>query len=658
MLLPALHRVRDAEQGYPLRELLSLMAEQVEALEENLEQLYDDQFIETCAPWVVPYLGDLIGHRTLHGVAPHISSPRADVANTIRYRRRKGTAAMLEQMARDVTNWPARAVEFFKLLGWTQNMNHIRRHARYSPDLRNWQQLKWVNTAFDTLLHTVDVRSVTTGDGRYNIPNIGLFLWRVGSFPLTRSPAVVDRQMGGGKCFRFNPLGIDMPLYSKALTEDEIIHLAEPKNVPMPLDRRWAKAHIDDYYGRTRSFLVISGDPPQPVVKVEICDLSDTQDATGNPTWAHLPAPGSGMVVVDPMLGRLAFADPPAAQPLVSFHYGFTAEIGGGEYERSLNYEKGRTELEVSGNGPLQAALDQIAEGGTVKVTDSGHHQEALVITVADDQTVVLYASNGARPLLDATGPVYLNLGTRSTLIIDGLVIRGGPLELTGFGDNETRTLILRHCTLVPGPAVPSLIVSHPFAQVELNRCITGPLHVMREARVELINSILDATEAGLVAYRGREADPPAAGGVLTMKNCTCIGKVHASQIELASNCIFVANNTDANWPGPVWADRRQDGCMRFCYVPLGSITPRRFHCQPEDGDTVTVPYFASLDYGDPGYCQLHSCTSDKVRRGADNECEMGVLNELYQPQRETNLRIRLEEYLRFGLEAGIFYAS
>ena len=40
------------------------------SLAESLEQLYDDQFIETCAEWVAPYIGDLIGYRTLHGVVP------------------------------------------------------------------------------------------------------------------------------------------------------------------------------------------------------------------------------------------------------------------------------------------------------------------------------------------------------------------------------------------------------------------------------------------------------------------------------------------------------------------------------------------------------------------------------------------------------------
>ena len=66
-----------------LRALIGVFAQEFAALEENLEQLYDDQFIETCADWVVPYIGDLIGYRPLHGVAPKIASPRAEVANTI-----------------------------------------------------------------------------------------------------------------------------------------------------------------------------------------------------------------------------------------------------------------------------------------------------------------------------------------------------------------------------------------------------------------------------------------------------------------------------------------------------------------------------------------------------------------------------------------------
>src|SRR4030095_6050824 len=89
-LLPAIYRVRDADRGEPLKALLSVIADQVAVLEEDLAQLYDDQFIETCAPWVVPYIGDLIGYRTLQHVVTNIGSPRAEVAHPIAFRPPKG----------------------------------------------------------------------------------------------------------------------------------------------------------------------------------------------------------------------------------------------------------------------------------------------------------------------------------------------------------------------------------------------------------------------------------------------------------------------------------------------------------------------------------------------------------------------------------------
>src|SRR5688572_21201246 len=149
-LLPSVHRLRDAQQGHALRDLVSLLAREFEVLEEDVEQLHDDQFIETCADWVVPYLGDLIGYRPLHGVVPRVASSQAEVAHTIGYRRRKGTVAMLEQLARDVTGWPARAVEFFEQLAATQYMNHTRLHAQATADLRSLPRMLSAHGDFNT----------------------------------------------------------------------------------------------------------------------------------------------------------------------------------------------------------------------------------------------------------------------------------------------------------------------------------------------------------------------------------------------------------------------------------------------------------------------------------------------------------------------------
>ncbi|MFI5045302.1 MAG: hypothetical protein ACHQDC_10940, partial [Acidimicrobiales bacterium] len=127
------------------------------------------------------------------------------------------------------------------------------------------------------------------------------------------------------------------------------------------------------------------------------------------------------------------------------------------------------------------------------------------------------------------------------------------------------------------------------------------------------------------------------------------------------SNSLILAESTGAAdpWPAPLWAERRQVGCIRFSYVPTPARTPPRFECVPRDGvDPGAVPHHTSLRFGDPAYGQLRHTTHSAIRQGADDESEMGATHELYAPQREANLAIRLDEYLRFGLQAGWFHAT
>src|SRR5579862_466540 len=83
-----LQELLDKSTRGPLQSLIMLIAEQLAAVENDLDQLYDDQFIETCAPWVIPYIGDLIGDDTIYEINGAVSGRRAEVANTIGYRRR------------------------------------------------------------------------------------------------------------------------------------------------------------------------------------------------------------------------------------------------------------------------------------------------------------------------------------------------------------------------------------------------------------------------------------------------------------------------------------------------------------------------------------------------------------------------------------------
>ena len=148
----------------PLESLLSVLQEQLGIVAENLDQLYNDQFIETCAPWVIPYIGDLIGYQSVKGIAPSVDNPRSEVANTIAFRRRKGTILVMEELARDATGWGAHAVEFFRILADTQYMNHLRPHNHCAPDLRQWKLCGapdgFLTTGFDLTAHKVDVRRI------------------------------------------------------------------------------------------------------------------------------------------------------------------------------------------------------------------------------------------------------------------------------------------------------------------------------------------------------------------------------------------------------------------------------------------------------------------------------------------------------------------
>lgn len=703
-LLPTIHRIRDGEQGGPLRELLGLIAEQIALIEENLDQLYDDQFIETCADWVVPYIGDLIGYRGLHGVVPAIAIPRAEVADTIAFRRRKGTATMLEQLARDVTGWPARVVEFFQMLATTQYMNHLRLDHPYTADLRRWEPLERLGTPFESFGHTIDVRRIGTAKGRYNIPNIGLFLWRLQAYRLQRSPAIgIDSRR-----FLFSPLGNDTPLFTRPQAEDRITHLAEPINVPLPISRRVLDADMirsalqgspSAYYGADKSLAIEVDGAVLPLAKVRSCNLSDAGSG-----WAHQP---DSLVAIDPVLGRIAFPlnESPPKNVVVTFHYGFSADIGGGPYERAATFvplQAGQKLLRVPQDHPtIQAAIDALPlAGGAVEIADNGRYAETLHINAAANAVVQLRAANGFRPTIVLAQDFVITGGEAAEVTLNGLLITtsasapaGAPGAVTApAGTNRLRRLHVRHCTLVPGllldidsapqqPTQPSLVLAADHVNVTLDRSIVGGVRVGPSCDFAANDSIIDATAPAGIAYAA--PDGQAAGGALTLQSCTVIGKVRAEIFTLVSNCILVAKlaASGETWTAPVWATRKQEGCVRFSYLPPGSLVPRRYRCQPDleisaeidrrsasgpltDAErdvirdeiaTWLVPGFAALRYGLPAYAQLVESCPYQIGTGADDDSEMGAFHGLYQPQRLTNLKVRLEEYLRFGLEAGVF---
>jgi len=680
-LLPAVHRDRDAAQGSPLRQLIEIIAGQVAVLEDNLEQLYDNHFVETAAPWVLPYLGDLLGIRGLPN-SSHAISSRAEVGHTVAYRRRKGTASALELLARDITGLPARAVEFFERIASTQHLNHARPICKSFASLRNAGGLEFVGTPFETLMRTVELRRIEPGRGRWNIPNIGLFLWRLRSYSRTASPVVPVGELVAGDPlakhrFRVHPFGMDTQLFIHPETEDDVSHLAEPINVSLPITRRMLAGQsrndlgLETLYGDNRSVLIQEFIDvqyrPVPAERILVCDLSD---ADGQPAWNYENKVSPTQIAIDPQLGRLVFGTIPNEDhpPRVTYFYGFGSDIGGGEYGRtvaSTAASTGATVVNVQTVGNATAPLEAFktvrdallglgAGGGAIKIVGSDRFVESLPDVVANGVAVEIIAADGSCPgvLLPevASSQKWTVRGNTSGRVsFDGLWL-AGALRVA----DELQKFTMRHCTLAPRWGMPvtisTLEIESSRTEVLIENCILPSMRVGTDgARLRLRNCVIDAGAADGFAMSNLTGDGPA--GTWRLENCTIIGKVALDSLELASNCIFLSES--------VAVRRRQEGCIRFSWLPSHAITPRRYNCLSDEAGTFSLrPQFTSLQWGDAGYAQLSRHCPEAIRTGADDGAEMGAFHDLFFPQKELHLRSRLLEHLRFGLEAGVFYES
>ena len=128
-LLPAVYRAEDSDQfgaNGPLRELVNRIGGTAATLRRSIDRLWEDQSIESCDDWVIPYIAQLLDTNLVYGLDAR--GQRLDVANTIDYRRRKGTLGLLEQLAADITGWDVKVVEFFRRLGRTRHL--LDRHRR------------------------------------------------------------------------------------------------------------------------------------------------------------------------------------------------------------------------------------------------------------------------------------------------------------------------------------------------------------------------------------------------------------------------------------------------------------------------------------------------------------------------------------------------
>jgi hypothetical protein len=650
-LLPAYIRFRDQKAGKELEPLLTIVGDQAAALQRDLERMYDGWFIETCDEWIVPYIGDLLGLEPAHlapgeagseraGRLRQVLSARSATANAIAQRRRKGTLWVLEEIARDLAHWPARAVEFYRHLVVASHLDHLQPARPAIADLRSARRLADLNGPFDEFCHLSDVRRISHGGSRglYGLPNVGLFVWRLRPYNVSKTPAYC-REDAGMHCFTFSALGHDTQLFRAPRPESVRTDIARAEHLPVPLTRWMLERDAPPDAGRAQADPALYG--WDAGLLIEVADWPTRSTQTAITAALVIPADLSdwsykvpkGHVAVDPVLGRIAFptSQPPRREVKVTYHYGFAMDFGGGEYRRDavplpplIERLQVRPNVKPQPGSPIfpsiaaayadwrkrrSAPKDPAPAAVLIELSESGVYTGRFNLALQAKETVAVAAAPGTRPVLwladDAPGAsdaITIRGRRGSRVILDGLLIAGRAVEVAAdqpdsdeagapYGDGESGELCelwIRHSTLVPGnslqpncdprrPSEPSLVVDDTAVCVRIDASILGPIRVLHEGdtREPTPISIADSIVDATSEERVAIGGPSGEIGYAEVK-------VWRSTVvgRVAVHALRVAE--DSIFVSRVDVARRQVGCLRFCYVLPESRTPKRYECQPD----------------------------------------------------------------------------
>ena len=798
-LLPAVYRTADSDQfnaAGPLRELINRIGAQAAIIRRSIDRLWEDQSIETCDDWVIPYIADLLATNLVQSLDAR--GQRLDVAKTIYYRRRKGTLAVLEEIAADITGWNVRVVEFFRRLSRTRHNldpaieipaqtssrstqalaggDGVKTVFPFTPttapvepgtmqvfvngvqigtddevggisgggltgvvdygtakttltfatapdsgatiaiiyeypvggdrsvqlaegligalthtaiggwaDLRNVYGAALVDPevsatvrlagyphmAFDEFFHTADFRRGVEQVGWYNIPRLGVFLWRLRSFGVGPTTPVESTQCPGQ--FTFDPTGREIPLFTASVrtfgdtwTSPAEWQLPTPITAPLLAPALAVNPAYPLYSSiSTKDGSVVANALGVLQANAGAFNLIPADQLTTDPATLTTSTP-SASFYIDPPRGRLiAGTTAPANEPQVIYHYGFSSTIGAGPYDRRVKgYAPASTQSPVKGGGTnLAVRLAGIAPSGTVTIGDFLTYTSTIDVKGID--AVTIGAENETRSLIrlpDVSPGVteWAFVGGDAAhpgkLVLDGLFVSGGDIVLQGNFD----TVSLVCCTLDPGNAGGSppggfapaadgrelipcrLWVEGQVKTLAISRSIVGPVQTRSGGEIETLeiaDSILQAVEPDHSAILMTT-------GLADISRCTILGQASLHRLE-ASECILDDKVTVTN---------TQDGCVRFSAYAVGSALPRQY-------ESVAVaagaPLFTSREFGQPAYAQLLASVDSAIvsgalhatiSTGAQDGSEMGAFARDKNPIKERSILIKYQEYMPLGL--------
>jgi hypothetical protein len=545
--LPQMYQALDAvgaDGSGPLHELLNRIGTQAAVVRRSIDGLWADQSIETCADWVVPYLADLVATQLVAGLDAR--AQRLDVANTINWRRRKGTVATVDAVARDITGWGVHLVEAFRTLARTRHNLDPTEPSGGFADLRDAPVARLSGGPFGNAYHHADLRRGAGLTGWYGIEKLIVYCWRLLSLEVGgATPVPVSGRAGE---YTFDPTGRDMPLFLPALTDDAAsTGTTSLWQVPAPLstaaDRIMAEAGIP----------------------------------------AAFEVSGGALGGVQPEIGRFRLRTRNADPGTVSYWYGFGGPIGAGTADLTGGASlHAVAETTVSGGSGLDQALRAAQAGSAVTIADSRTYTAvadvstalpgASVSSAGAPQALTVRAMPGERPVIrlaEQSPPWVFTGGEGASLVLDGLFITGGDIVLRGQFDHVT----IVGCTFDPG----TLAGSHAAGSADpALRALSR-----RRPAAALARSVdgrpLTPTRIWIEALPGRPAGPPGAIRCLEVQR-SILGPIRTRSGGLAETVAIsdsIIQGFRTSEEAGFTADAVFDPVLLYDLLSPGSATPR-----------------------------------------------------------------------------------
>lgn len=476
--LPEIYRIRDSEVARaprlpaddlgakgPLQAHCEILDLVFDGVHDSIEDLFHDLFIETSSDWVVAYIADLLGTSHLSGDPWTL---RADVARTVKHRRRKGTLGAIESLTFALSGWAVNAVEMRERMMWNQHLNHQRPDEGGIPpfsvltsivdpvwggtvNLRSPAILSFLDGPFDSFARIADVKPPAGDAVRVNLPNLGIFLWRLQDYRLrVTKPVFVSVNaippVAGAAAFaaRFvlDPNGHPAVLFNthRYHADDEPPNLTEQDAVPgpMPTARLTSNAPAGNPGAYVRAATYSPVNPPTRSAVGLTLHIPEAQFPLVAWTFrgANLCAWETGLlpplrpneIAIDPVRGRVVFGVATAADGnalgaglLASPTYGFAGPTGANPI--------GRPPLPSQWNGQVpvirtvnfhtnaNGLRDALANTGTlaapliIEIQDSMTHE-------LDPSTVTGIGSDGGQPTFFLSESVWIRAATNQRPVI------------------------------------------------------------------------------------------------------------------------------------------------------------------------------------------------------------------------------------------------